>query len=658
MDNKSNSIASPALPASQGGSTSNGSNDGVEEVNSSSRRERRGFANVENIFNVVDRWSAQEMLASSYQIGEIIPRHLVIDSEQPGRFKDYPKHNLALIIKKFLGIGEKEVDEVPEIFLWTRIHRGTETEVTSINVKTKCDKHSKKLLLAKEIFGVKVIVTPHPSRNLSKGKVWDKEGIFSSYTETQLQEALENYGVAKVERGTYLNSKKERVYGKQYFLTFATASPPTSLNFPQIGIKMDVEKCLPRPIRCFGCQKFGHGKDRCKTKDQVDVCANCGDRHVTSKESPCVNDARCVNCRGAHSAASFTCPAYKQEEYIKHEAVKKEIAPRDVVMQLKSVGQYINYSKPSTAKVVSEGRSSEGIREVDRERKIRKEEENTRLATLENSMGTLMQIVGTLATNIENLVQGRQPQHSRSHGGRDGEEMIIDDDEQIREENAHMRMEINRLRKENEDFQQLKQEFRQMKEDMRKLQSQNTDDGDKGYIQEIAQLKEEIKSLKEEKNTEMEKNDGKSKEVQDNKAKADMLEPLQAEITRLKKEVAAKTNEHSQYIEKTMKKIDKAKITTDSQTTAAAQREAELKKQVEALIAQTEYQSKALKEVEEAHALETAALNDQVKKLKDQASSRYTDRSRTHSRNTPSGASRDRSLLSPHPPRGADPMDT
>ena len=105
-----------------------------------------------------------------------------------------------------------------------------------------------------------------------------------------------------------------------------------------------------------------------------------------------------------------------------------------------------------------------------------------------------------------------------------------------------------------------------------------------------------------------------------------------------------------------MKQIDQAKITTESQTTAAAQREAELKKQVETLMEQTEFQRKALKEVEDAHALETADLQGQLKKLKDQAS-RSADRSRTHSRNAPSGPNRDRSLLSPHPPRGGDLMD-
>ncbi|GFO37927.1 nucleic-acid-binding protein from mobile element jockey [Plakobranchus ocellatus] len=64
--------------------------------------------------------------------------------------------------------------------------------------------------------------------------------------------------------------------------------------------------------RCVGCQRYGHGKDRCKKP--AAVCVRCGKGgHV---ERDCSADPHCVNCRGDHAASSKTCLKFLEEQAI------------------------------------------------------------------------------------------------------------------------------------------------------------------------------------------------------------------------------------------------------------------------------------------------------------------------------------------------------
>src|SRR5208282_1376712 len=65
---------------------------------------------------------------------------------------------------------------------------------------------------------------------------------------------------------------------------------------------------IRQTIRCLNCQQFNHRQLGCKNHSK---CARCGRQHRTGecdiiKGQP----LRCANCRGEHSSASPTCPAY------------------------------------------------------------------------------------------------------------------------------------------------------------------------------------------------------------------------------------------------------------------------------------------------------------------------------------------------------------
>ena len=72
--------------------------------------------------------------------------------------------------------------------------------------------------------------------------------------------------------------------------------------------------------QCRHCQKFGHTKERCPTKDTSPVCGFCAGPH-TSLNCPDKSVLKCVNCssldspaeRCHHSASSLDCPVMISE---------------------------------------------------------------------------------------------------------------------------------------------------------------------------------------------------------------------------------------------------------------------------------------------------------------------------------------------------------
>ncbi|KAK2703348.1 hypothetical protein QYM36_018141 [Artemia franciscana] len=71
-----------------------------------------------------------------------------------------------------------------------------------------------------------------------------------------------------------------------------------------------VKQFIPKPLRCFKCQKFGHNSLNCWGKDT------------------CV---RCANCNGQHTALSKECQDYKYRAAILKTSVTKGISFKDAV---------------------------------------------------------------------------------------------------------------------------------------------------------------------------------------------------------------------------------------------------------------------------------------------------------------------------------------
>lgn len=102
-------------------------------------------------------------------------------------------------------------------------------------------------------------------------------------------------------------------------LTFkASQIVPTEVKFDYLTMK--IETYIPRVIRCFKCQRFGHFANQCRNAH--DVCPKCSQNH---KYNDCNRtELKCINCGGNHSAAFQGCPKHQERKSIlKHAAVNR-----------------------------------------------------------------------------------------------------------------------------------------------------------------------------------------------------------------------------------------------------------------------------------------------------------------------------------------------
>ena len=84
--------------------------------------------------------------------------------------------------------------------------------------------------------------------------------------------------------------------------------PSVKLKFGYLSVNL--KPYISPPIRCYGCNRWGHGISNCRSKRR---CLRCGLDHEVKD---CTMDKsvplKCLNCDGAHSAAYAGCPAAKK----------------------------------------------------------------------------------------------------------------------------------------------------------------------------------------------------------------------------------------------------------------------------------------------------------------------------------------------------------
>lgn len=118
-----------------------------------------------------------------------------------------------------------------------------------------------------------------------------------------------------------------------------------------------VRPYVPKPLRCFKCQRFGHMAKSCREKVR---CARCGGGHEYGKCGEGVRP-KCCNCGGNHSVAYRGCEVLRREVEVQQIRVKEKISYAEAVKinrQEKQSKEYGFNKGQMTANMEQEGKTN------------------------------------------------------------------------------------------------------------------------------------------------------------------------------------------------------------------------------------------------------------------------------------------------------------
>ena len=156
-------------------------------------------------------------------------------------------------------------------------------------VEVEKESHSRNLLRAKSLANVPVIVSPHRTLNSCRGVFWCR--AHEGQPDDDIKNELTDQQVTQVKR---ILLEKGTKPSHTFIVTFGRTRLPSHLKIGYMSVA--VRQYIPNPLRCFKCQKYGHGSNACKG---TITCAKCGTKNHTDETCE-AEEPTCFNCLGKH----------------------------------------------------------------------------------------------------------------------------------------------------------------------------------------------------------------------------------------------------------------------------------------------------------------------------------------------------------------------
>ena len=304
----------------------------IHEENAEKTRDDSDDTDSDGDDSVDDTLDIDPELLNRYGCPKIkqTPRVLLVrdkSKQKKGRqFADYNVLRRDALIAQFL---KTRSDNIP---IPTRVWN-KETAEPELVLTATSDEQAKKLMSA-DVFGpFKVEVVGHPTRNRVMGKIFDHKNHIEKNMGGPEKAAkdLKNQGVHTIVK----LGKAEGLYK----VSFNLYSKP---EFIRLGrLQVDVEDFISPPLRCFRCQRYGHGSNwnnGCKEKK---VCKRCAGEHDHRSEDEhgqfvfCQKDKFCIHCKENHEVGSRDCSMEKKERELKKYAEDQKITVGEARRQIK-----------------------------------------------------------------------------------------------------------------------------------------------------------------------------------------------------------------------------------------------------------------------------------------------------------------------------------
>lgn len=79
---------------------------------------------------------------------------------------------------------------------------------------------------------------------------------------------------------------------------------------------------FPEPLRCFNCQKYGHGTYTCRFRERCRICGDAYNSTDHSRFNRCSKTHFCIHCRvQGHCSGAISCPVFKKAKEIVKDGV-------------------------------------------------------------------------------------------------------------------------------------------------------------------------------------------------------------------------------------------------------------------------------------------------------------------------------------------------